>query len=89
MNPNIRTKCYATVNPEALHFRNIGGETRKRAIEQIDMALEILTVNNFDIIKKEYRDIKKHLIENDPVDPNLFVNYTRILDVIRQEKCQT
>jgi sulfatase maturation enzyme AslB (radical SAM superfamily) len=86
MNPNIRTKCYATVNPEALHFRNIGGETRKRAIEQIDMALEILTVNNFDIIKKEYRDIRKHLVENDPVDPNLFVNYTRILDVVRQEK---
>jgi len=86
INPGIRTKCYATVNPEALHFRNMDIETRKRAIEQIDQAFEILTVNNFDILKKEYRDIKKHLVENEPVDPNLFSNYTRILDAVRNEK---
>jgi MoaA/NifB/PqqE/SkfB family radical SAM enzyme len=86
INPGIRTKCYATVNPEPLHFRNMDMESRKRAVEQIDQAIEILSPENFKIIRKEYTDIKKTLVEKEPVDPNLFINYTRILDAVRNEK---
>jgi organic radical activating enzyme len=86
MNTSIKTKCYATVNPEALHFKNMDMESRKKAIEQIDMAAEILKVENFNIIKKEFLDIKRNLLEYDPVNPKIFVNYTRTLDTIRDEK---
>jgi sulfatase maturation enzyme AslB (radical SAM superfamily) len=86
INPGIRTKCYATVNPEPLHFRNMDVESRKRAVEQIDKAIDILTPDNFNIIKKEYSDIKKILIEHDPVSPNRFINYTKIYDAVRKEK---
>ena len=86
INPDIRTKCYATVNPEPLHFRNMDVESRKRAVEQIDRAIEILAPENFRIIRKEYSDIRKTLVEKDPVDPNLFINYTRIFDAVRNEK---
>jgi hypothetical protein len=85
-NPDIRTKCYATVNPEPLHFRNMDIESRKRAVEQIDKAIDILTPENFNIIKKEYSDIKKILIEHEPVNPNLFINFTKIYDAVRNEK---
>jgi sulfatase maturation enzyme AslB (radical SAM superfamily) len=86
INPGIRTKCYATVTPEPLHFRNMDVQSRKKAVDEIDKALEILTVDNFEILKKEYRGIRKTLVEKDPVDPNSFINYTRILDAIRNEK---
>jgi organic radical activating enzyme len=86
MNNNINTKCYATVIPEALHFRNMDLETRKRVIEQIDIAADILTVENFTVIRKEFLDIKRNLIHNEPVNPGLFANYTNILDKIRNEK---
>jgi organic radical activating enzyme len=86
MNDGIRSKCYATIIPEELHFRNMDKETRKRAIEQIDMAAEILTVDNFAVIRKELLDIKRNLIETDPVNPTIFINYTKILDAIRQER---
>ena len=86
INPGIRTKCYATVTPEPLHFRNMDVESRKRAVEQIDKAIEILIPENFTIIKKEYSDIKKILAEKKPVDPNLFINYTRVYDAVRKEK---
>jgi sulfatase maturation enzyme AslB (radical SAM superfamily) len=85
-NPDIHTKCYATVNPEPLHFRNMDVESRKRAVEQIDKAIDILTPENFNIIKKEYSDIKKILIEHEPVNPNLFINFTKIYDAVRNEK---
>lgn len=86
MNDTIKTKCYSTIYPEALHFVNMDLESKKRAIEQIDMACEILTPSNFDIITKEFRNIKRILIENEPKDPNLFINYTRILDRKRNER---
>jgi sulfatase maturation enzyme AslB (radical SAM superfamily) len=86
INPGICTKCYATVNPEPLHFRNMDKESRKRAVEQIDQAIEILTPDNFKILRKEYTDIKRTLVEKEPVDPNLFINYTRIFDAVRNEK---
>jgi organic radical activating enzyme len=86
INGGIKSKCYSTVIPESLHFRNMDMESRKRAIEQIDMAAEILTAPNFAVLKKELLDIKRNLIENDPVSPNMFINHTRILDAIRNEK---
>jgi organic radical activating enzyme len=86
INPGIRTKCYATVTPEPLHFRNMDKESRKRAVEQIDRAIEILSPDNFKIIRKEYSDIRKTLVEKDPVDQNSFINYTRIFDAVRKEK---
>lgn len=85
-NPDIRTRCYATFKPEPLHFRNMDVESRKRAVEQIDMAIDILTPENFDVIKREYSDIKKTLIEKDPVNPSLFITHTAIYDRVRNEK---
>jgi organic radical activating enzyme len=86
MNNALGAKCYSTVKPEALHFRNMDKHSRSIAIEQIDKAVKILNVDNFYIFKKELLNIKKNLVENEPSDPNLFFNFTRILDAIRNEK---
>lgn len=86
MNDKIKTKCYSTINPKPLHFINMDSESRKRAIDQIDMAADILNVNNFAILKKEFLDIRRNLVESKPNNPNLFINYTKRLDNIRNEK---
>jgi sulfatase maturation enzyme AslB (radical SAM superfamily) len=86
INDKIDTKCYATVRPRPLHFENTDMVTRTRIIEEIDKAAEILTVPNFDIIRKEFLDIKRNLIEKPPVSPKLFIEFTNNLDKIRNEK---
>jgi hypothetical protein len=72
--------------PYALHWVHLNQDLRDRVIKEIDQSLEILTPNNFDILKKELRAIKAHMLETQPEKPELFVNYTRILDVVRKEK---
>lgn len=85
LNPSIRTRCYAVVNPKALHFENMNDDLRKIAIEQIDMAVDILSPSNFDIITKELRGIKYRLETTEPVNPTLFAQYTQLLDKVRNE----
>jgi hypothetical protein len=85
LNPNIRTRCYSVIAPEALHFENMNADLRKIAIEQIDKAVEILTPSNFDILTKELRGIKHRLETTKPVNPTLFAQYTQVLDVVRDE----
>jgi MoaA/NifB/PqqE/SkfB family radical SAM enzyme len=86
MNNEIETKCYATVKPIQLHFENMDMLTRYKAILEIDKAVEILQAPNFDIIKKEFLDIKRNLIEKRPVNPKLFADFTNHMDKVRNEK---
>lgn len=86
INDKIRTKCYYTVKPDPLHLTNIDKETRKRIVEQIDIAADILTADNFAVLKKEFLDIKRNLLYTDPINPKLFIKYTDTLDRIRNEK---
>ncbi len=85
VNPNIRTRCYAVVSPQALHFENMNEDLRKMAYEQIDKAVEILTPSNFDILTKELLGMKRRLETTEPVNPTLFAQYTQVLDVVRDE----
>jgi len=86
INNGLQTRCYSVTVPYALHWVHLNQDLRDRVIKEIDQSLEILTPNNFDILKKELRAIKAHMLETQPEKPELFVNYTRILDVVRKEK---
>jgi len=86
MNNEIRTKCYSTIYPEQLNFVNVDDETKKRILEQIDMAVDILNVDRFFLIRKEFLDIKRNLLISKPKNSDLFVNFTKHLDEIRNEK---
>lgn len=86
INPTIGTRCYSVTLPFVLHFVNLNEDLRARAIDEIDQSLEILTPNNFDVLTKELRAIKTHILATKPEKPDMFVSYTRALDVIRQEK---
>jgi len=86
VNNGLQTRCYSVTVPYALHWVHLNQDLRDRVISEIDQSLEILAPNNFDIIKKELRAIKAHMLETQPEKPELFVNYTRILDVVRNEK---
>jgi len=85
LNNTIRTRCYAVITPQALHFENMNKELRERAVEQIDMAVKILTPSNFDILTKELKGIKHQLLTTEPKNPKLFAQYTQALDKVRGE----
>jgi len=86
MNNEIGTRCYSTIKPDFLNFINMDSKSRAVAVEQIDKALEILTVDNFYIFKKELTNIKNVLVNSVPVNPKLFIDHTHRLDKIRNEK---
>ena len=85
LNNQIRTRCYAVIHPQPLHFENMNADLRKMAIKEIDKAVKILTPSNFDILTKELRGIKHQLETTEPVNPILFAQYTQVLDVVRDE----
>lgn len=84
-NKNIQTKCYHVVYPEEIHFGRLEGALKEKALSEIDKALEILTVPNFLIFATELSNIKKKLLASEPTRTELFSNYTRQLDTIRNE----
>jgi organic radical activating enzyme len=86
VNPTLGTRCYSVTGPFALHFVNLNNDLRARVVEQIDQSLEILHPENFDVLKKELRAIKKHINDTVPERPQMFVGYTKTLDLIRDEK---
>ena len=86
INPNIVSRCYATVKPDPLHFVHMPENCRKVAIEQIDSAMQILTTDNFNVFKTELFNIKKILVDERPINPNMFIQYTKKLDMLRNEK---
>jgi organic radical activating enzyme len=85
INKNIQTKCYTVIGPDHLHFLNLNSELRKKAINEIDMAINILNVENFDIFTKELKGIKKQLEIAPPRNELNFIKYTLILDKKRNE----
>jgi hypothetical protein len=60
---------------------------RKKAIIEIDKAIEILTATNFARLVGEFENIKKVLqtINPDPISTNRFNIFTRKLDMMRGE----
>jgi hypothetical protein len=85
MNDKIRSKCYTVIGPKQLHFLNLYGDLRKRAINEINEAVEVLTADNFNIFKKELLDIKTNLESSEIRDPISFIKYTQNLDKLRNE----
>ena len=86
VNNTIGTRCYAVISPFDLHFLNMPKHHRQRAYEQIDKAVEILNVSNFDILTKELLDMKRNLQENpEPPNPWAFIMFTKKLDERRNE----
>jgi organic radical activating enzyme len=89
INDKIKTKCYTVVTPNSLHFLNLNADLRKKAIEEIDKAVEILNVENFDIFTKELRGIKQQLETAEFRNQFEFVKNTLILDKKRNESFET
>jgi hypothetical protein len=85
INSKIQTKCYTVITPEYLHFLNLNSELRKKVIEEIDMAVDILNVKNFDIFTKELKGIKKQLETSNFKNPINFIKNTLLLDKQRNE----
>lgn len=85
LNPDLKTRCYTVITPDVLHFENMNADLRKIAIEQINKACEILTPSNFDILTKELASIKRRLETSEVKDFKSFVQYTQILDKVRDE----
>jgi len=85
INDNIQTRCYSVISPEWLHFLNLNSELRKRVINEIDTAVNILDVKNFDIFTKELKGMKAQLETADYRDPIGFARNTLLLDKQRNE----
>lgn len=85
VNNNIKTKCYAVIAPHDLHFLNMPAHHRPRAIDEVNKAVEILTVSNFDIFAKEIVDMKTNLENTEPVNPLAYIEFTEKLDKRRNE----
>lgn len=84
-NNNINTRCYSVHKDQALHHRFMNLNLRKIAINEIDKAISILTPENFKIFVTELKTIKHNLENTDPTTPSKFTNFTRNLDLIRNE----
>jgi organic radical activating enzyme len=84
-NNSIQTKCYYTFEPRFVNFENLPAHLRPKAIDEIEKAIEILSAPNFKILTTELNTIKKYLSENQPVNPQLFIDKTKQLDAIRGE----
>lgn len=91
INKTIGTKCYTVNNPMQLQFKNLNEDLRKRAIEEIDLAVNILTPMNFDILKGELKNIKRQLLNTTPrpTRAKLFAEYTKQLDTMRNESFES
>ena len=75
-NNSIQTKCYSVINTNPLHYRYMNVDLKNKAISEIDQAVEILTVSNFEIFVTELKNIKKQLQNNEPEDDYTFKNFT-------------
>ena len=90
-NPKLGAKCYTVNYPVELHFLNLNHDLRVRAIKEIDLTLEILTPDNFNIYKNELKNIRRKLIEKNTskTRENLFAHYTKQLDEMRNESFES
>lgn len=85
VNKSIKTKCYAVVTPYDLHFLNTPESMRQRVYDEVEKAIEILTVDNFAIFKKEIAGMKANMQSTSPQHPEMFIVYTQKLDDRRNE----
>lgn len=84
-NNHITHKGYYTNGPDAVNFRNLPVHLRTRAIDEIDQALEILTVPNYSALAKELRGMRDILKNEPPLNADAFINETKQLDRFRNE----
>lgn len=84
-NNTIQTKCYSVPREQLLHHRFMNAELRKIAVNEINKAIEILTPANFEIFVTELTNIKHSLENSNPSNSDEFSNFTKNLDLIRNE----
>jgi hypothetical protein len=84
-NNNISPKGYYCNAPPAVNFRNLPKHLRVKAIAEIEKAIEIITVPNYNSFVNELSVMKDILQNEEPLHPHLFVNITKMLDEIRGE----
>tara|TARA_B110000503_G_scaffold94298_1_gene142107 strand:+ start:3715 stop:4983 length:1269 start_codon:yes stop_codon:yes gene_type:complete len=85
-NNDISTKGYYCHGPEVANFRNLPQHLRLKAIDEIDKAIEIIIVPNYDSLINELSRIKFILQTEEAKYPDHFIKRTRYLDSIRNEK---
>jgi organic radical activating enzyme len=84
-NNNIFHKGYYCNGPPVANFRNLPAHLRLKAIYEIDQALQIITVPNYNALKKELLVMREILKNETPLDPQAFIQNTKMLDEIRGE----
>ena len=83
-NNNISVKCY-TVLMQSLRFQNAPDHLKHRMLAQIDEAIEILSVPNYDTFRNELKNIKAELGKMEKGNTKVFCEYTEKFDKIRNE----
>ena len=83
-NNNISVKCY-TVLMQSLRFQNAPDHLKHRMLSQIDEAIEILSVPNYDTFRNELKNIKAELGKMEKGNTKVFCEYTEKFDKIRNE----
>ncbi len=84
-NNKLDSECYNVYKPYAIHFNNLSGELRTRAIEEIEKAISILDSENFSVFVGELDKIKNTLETTEPKDAESFDSFTKKYDLLRNE----
>lgn len=80
----VGIKCY-TVLMHGLRFQNTPQHLKNKMLEEIDKAIEILTVVNYNPFSNELKNIKAKLLQLKDENPKPFFDFTRTMDEIRDE----
>ena len=83
-NPTIGIKCY-TVLMMGLRFQCAPNHLQKVMLEQLNEAIDTLTVPNFDIFRNELINLRTELLTWKEIRVNTFYDFTKQYDEIRNE----
>ena len=84
-NDKIQSKCYTVPVAQKMHHKFLSKDLQNAVINEIDKATEILTPKNYEIFATELKNIKKYLKNNETTDSDMFVEFTKDLDLKRGE----
>ena len=86
-NNNIGIKCYSVLMPN-LRFIDAPAHLKEKMIQEIDEAIETITVPNYEIFRNELKNIRATLAKMEPVvvsNTTLFYESVNVFDRIRNE----
>lgn len=82
---DIKFMTHTANFPKPLHYSNLSGVLKDKAVHQIELSLVELSGNKFEGIIKELKNILTELKNSDRIHSIEFLNMTKDLDLIRNE----